>query len=195
MIDYDSYLFTFGNNVLYEMCEKCPGHKDAKIGEIASKLNLIGRSYSASIERGVKGFKIASIARAMQESDLDEHIGRLRSIELVDVDNLDELLKAHKRLTELFFDATKRHKRSLASKYLHFHAPKAVFIYDSKVNKAVRTELKKLGAIKKRRFDQDDGFDDSYAGFVRRILLYRDEVLKDKTASPREIDKKLYSKP
>ncbi len=39
----------YGNNILYSMCKKAPNHK--QIDQIVAKIWLIGRSYSAAIER------------------------------------------------------------------------------------------------------------------------------------------------
>ena len=39
----------FGNQVLYQMCRDHPGHTDTDV--ISGKMWLIGRAYSAAIER------------------------------------------------------------------------------------------------------------------------------------------------
>lgn len=188
--DLDLYGYSYGNLILYKMCEDCPGHTGATIDQIISKIWLIGRSYAASIERGAKeGFCIESLALEIKNSDLDWYIDQLRTIDRITADNLPVLLKAHKRLTELFFGATGKQKRSLASKYLHFHAPNAVFIYDSVVNEKVRSKLKG------QRFGRGKKYDDNYEGFSLRVIFYRDNLLEKQIgrhASPRLIDAYLY---
>jgi hypothetical protein len=42
-------VWDLGNDILYEMCEKYPGHDEDN--EIIAKIWLIGRSYAAAIER------------------------------------------------------------------------------------------------------------------------------------------------
>lgn len=75
------------------------------------------------------------------------------------------------------------YKRSLASKYLHFHAPKVFFIYDSIANKKIREELKN----KKIKFQISSDFDKEYANFACKCIYFRDNFHKGK--NPREIDK------
>ncbi|MCI0640696.1 MAG: hypothetical protein L0Y72_16605 [Gemmataceae bacterium] len=43
------WVWDLGNAALYDLCQEHPGHK--KRDEIIAKIWLIGRSYSASIER------------------------------------------------------------------------------------------------------------------------------------------------
>jgi hypothetical protein len=85
---------------------------------------------------------------------------------------------------------TDKKKRSLASKYLHFHAPESVFIYDSIANKEIRSLLSR----KKSRFSYIKGYDDTYSQFVARCLYLRDQVIEpelEKKITPRFLDKVL----
>ena len=45
----ESNLWTIGNNCLYNLCESHPLHNDKQ--EFIAKIWLIGRTYSASVER------------------------------------------------------------------------------------------------------------------------------------------------
>jgi hypothetical protein len=180
--DYSGY----GNAVLYSMCSERPLHTD--IDTIQSKLWIIGRAYSAAIERKAgPGFKIETAATMLQSSDIDKHIAKLLDIERPSESNLDTLLQAHKSLTDSLQSATGIKKRSLASKYLHFHAPRAVFIFDSIANRKIRNLL----APHNRRFTCNKSYDDQYEAFARRCIYFRDNIFELETrayASPRKID-------
>lgn len=182
--DYSGY----SDEVLYRMCKEKPLHNDIDI--IQSKLLIIGRTYSAAIERKAgPDFRMENAAEILRDSDIDKHIGLLRKIKRVKKCNLGTLLCAHKYLTDVMHEATGLNKRSLASKYLHFHAPKAVFIFDTIAKRNIR------GLIPPRtRFTYNGTYDDEYEKFALRCLFFRDNVLERQLggkASPRRIDMQL----
>ncbi|MBW0149274.1 hypothetical protein [Marinobacter arenosus] len=177
----------WGNEVLYRMCSERPLHDD--VDTVVGKLWIIGRAYSASIERKAGGdFNIEDAAQLLIESGIDVLINSLNKIDRVTADNIHEVLKAHKVLTDTFANATGIEKRSLASKYLHFHAPRSVFIYDSIANREIRARLER------KRFDIPREFDDAYSAFCYRCLHYRDfefEPRLGELATPRKLDMEL----
>ncbi|MBQ0800023.1 MAG: hypothetical protein KBT63_12145 [Porticoccaceae bacterium] len=184
--DYSGY----GNEVLYRMCEDRLHHND--IDTIKSKLWIIGRSYAASIERKAgKDFKIEDAANVLKDSRIDNEIFNLRQIGRPTSENITHLLQTHNYLMGLFKKATGVNKRSLASKYLHFHAPKAVFIYDSIVRDDLRKRLRKI----KNRFPITRNNDDEYESHVMRCICYRDNIYEKELGllvSPRKLDSHLY---
>lgn len=183
--DYSGY----GNEVLYRMCREQPLHNN--IDFTMSKLWIVGRSYSAAIERKAgKDFKIKTAAEKINSSDIDFHIKKLQDIDRISTENVDVLLAAHKYLTDKFREITSIEKRSLASKYLHFHAPKSVFIYDSIASKNIR----KLISQSKRKLPIAKNFDNEYEAFVHRCIYYRDNELEQKIGvkvTPRRLDMEL----
>ena len=189
----DEWYGNFGNDVLYRMCKEKPLHVDRDV--IHSKLWLIGRSYSAAIERKANDPK-----RAMQNavgellnSKIDERIASARKIRRVESGNVVEVLELHGLMTKLLKKATGIRKRSLASKYLHFHAPSAFFIYDSVVVRNLHEVFRKSQLP--RVIGLPDDVDAAYAKYVFRALEYRDKILEPKVGnpvSPREVDKYLY---
>jgi len=190
-MEYDDDYSIWGNEILYRMCRDRICHDD--IDTVSSKLWLIGRAYSAAIERkaGVS-FSINDAARIFIDSDIDKHIEIISKINRLDATNAQALLEAHKYVTELLRRATGLEKRSLASKYLHFHSPSSVFIFDSLASKKVRELIRPY----KQRFTvkEDKYQDKDYAGFVNRCLFYRDELLEPrlkKLVTPRRLDMEL----
>jgi hypothetical protein len=183
--DYSGY----ENEVLYRMCREKPLHDDIDV--IKAKFLIIGRVYSAAIERkagpNFKPYTNPDVWRRIQSSEIDRHIHKLNHIDRITFDNAPILFEAHYQLTSLLKDITGINKRSLASKYLHFHSPKSVFIYDSLANKGVRQKLSK-------KYDLTGNFDDEYEGFVYRCIDFRDAMLESKLGfpvSPRRLDMEL----
>lgn len=146
---YNNYLsnansrWEYGNSVLYRMCEEKPGHKDIDV--IVGKIWLIGRSYAAAIERrknaadGGDDFYYEVGAPKLLEigPELDNRIDYLRKSKGLIVDDFKEILNTHKFLMDTFYELTGLEKRSLASKYLHFHCPEKFFIYDSRARAGI----------------------------------------------------------
>lgn len=179
----------FGNHVLYSMCQSNPLHTDPEV--VKGKLSLIGRAYSATVERKAgRNFDWKPLLDAIVSSELDQHIQRCKQVQRIDSNNLPEMLKTHKLLTDIFKKYTALQKRSLASKYLHFHAPQAFFIFDSIAVKNVQKNIKHL-RIKTRAEPEHD---EAYEIFCRRCLSYRDELEKKYSqtmVSPRYLDSTL----
>ncbi len=161
--------WTLGNDVLYELCEQYPDHgrEDANI----AKVWLIGRAYSAAIERRSQNLKgkalYKRVAKCLAKSDLDSQLKRLKRMKQRD---LSAILTAHKTLVKIF-DITSMDKRSLASKYLHFHLPELFYIYDSRVQWAIGPLTKEL-----TRFDGKPICDKQYSKFYHRCDCLKNKI-------------------
>ena len=114
-----------GNRVLYRLCEDHPKHTDP--GIVISKIWLIGRAYAAAIERRKEAkhasddFYESVVGRKLTSPKIDKW---LTSLPITDPwEDLVLCVKVHKRLMDMFSRMTGLDKRSLASKYLHFHRP------------------------------------------------------------------------
>ena len=171
------------------MCAERPLHAD--FDTIQSKFALIGRYYGASLERQVRSaVPTKEVVDAIRQSNLDEQIERLKTIDRPTQDNLGILLDAHQYLTNFLESVTGVRKTSLASKYLNFHAPRSVFIFDSKAAHMIRRFLPKGH----KTFPYAGLHDRKYEAFTRRCIHYRDYILEPKLgalATPRMIDMKI----
>jgi hypothetical protein len=193
--DYSGY----SNEVLYRMCAEQPSHSDVDI--IESKLGLIGRAYAATMERKAKTdtgekFNLHDAAHKVVKFgvELDRLISELRKIGRPEFENARILLSTHAWLTARFNDLTKLDKRSLASKYLHFHAPLSVFIFDSVAKRGLREKLPALLVDRKRPSLTSPEADKEYLTFTRDCLLFREEKERElgKSISARRLDSFLY---
>lgn len=185
-------VWDLGNEVLYELCLSHPAHICHH--EIVAKVWLIGRSYAASIERrkSAKGevgddFYERVVAPRIEESEIDSW---LASIQDTDEPGGARAIEVHSELMRLFREITGLDKRSLASKYLHFHKRNAFFIFDSRASNSIRKVTPRLDHISPV---ETHYFDREYRDFVRRCLWLRNHVQErfEQTLEPREIDKLL----
>jgi hypothetical protein len=168
-----------GNQVLYDLCRCHPRHVDD--AAIIAKVWLIGRAYSAALERG-RGMTVGDevsneqfytehIAKALRKSDLDRKLKALDSAQDINESNVGQVLDVHGYLVDLFETLTRKEKRSLASKYLHFHKPNLFFLYDSRANEGIR-----VCGVSAKAVDVPDGADARYARFVGKALALREYV-------------------
>jgi hypothetical protein len=180
-----------GNGALYDLCEKYPRHEQAD--HIVAKLWLIGRSYAAAIERRRKktafegdAFYTDYVAPRVVEQQIDEWLSPLERLREAAPENLNQILSTHARLTGLFSQLTALNKRSLASKYLHFHFPDLFFIYDTRATDA----LALLGIRRSGKPPDVRQSDGTYRTFFDRCLILRERIeeMHQVRLTPRELD-------
>ncbi len=183
--------WAFGNKVLYDLCENNPKHTDADV--IHAKIWLIGRSYAAAVERRRKFRNIPNddfysskvVPAFLARPEIDQMIEDLRRNSLDDPGILTKSAYLHKFVVDILFDITGQEKRSLASKYLHFHLRKLFFIYDSRAEAAVRKALPGF-----RSSNTPEAVDVTYYRFVERCIALRVLIKQETNLSldPRDID-------
>jgi uncharacterized membrane protein len=180
--------WAFSNMMLYDLCREYPKHDREDV--VLAKVLTIGRIYAASIERrrhsveSAKGdaFYVRVVAPKIMNSALDEWIAALPAVLSPNRGELLPVLKAHRLLTKLFREISGLEKRSLASKYLHFHRPDLFFIFDSRAYRAVR-------AMEVGKEPQMLG-DPEYSSFFGRCMNLRDRVNEEFhiKLTPRQLD-------
>jgi hypothetical protein len=177
IVKYKKNSWTLGNDVLYRLCKEHPLHKTYE--EIGAKIWLIGRAYSASIERRKEKLSINDdfydtiVIPEIKKSDIDRWIENCRTKK-----TKDSCLMAHKKTTDLFYKISGLEKRSLASKYLHFHLPDLFFIYDSRAKHGINTLFTELHLKRAKEENNDNHFDKGYSSFFNKCLNAREEIMK-----------------
>jgi hypothetical protein len=164
----------FGNQVLYDMCSANPEHNLDQI--IIGKIWLIGRTYAAAIERrrtaeGASGdaFYETVVAPKIRKSEIDNWFEAIRT---GSDDDLILHLEVHMRVMKLFTAISGLEKRSLASKYLHFHFPQRFYIYDARAYKVICELTDPVGKTLPILRDHDN----VYARFYLRCLDLRRRI-------------------
>lgn len=185
--------WNLGNNILYDMCRQYPAHNNKS--EIIAKVWLIGRSYAAAIERRKNSgddvfdgddFYIERVAPEIMKSEIDNWLKSLKRVTPKSKEYLSSILSAHLNVTELFFRISGLEKRSLASKYLHFHFPDLFFIYDSRAVTAVSHLSDITGRVGRSKYQSDN----EYRKFCEKCITIQQHVKKEFNIdlSPRQLD-------
>jgi hypothetical protein len=189
-------VWDLGNNVLYRLCAEHPGHDRDDV--IIAKVWLIGRAYAAPIERRrgdhtktYPGDKIYTdgVACKMREDSIDALFKVLSQCE---EDDRVEALKVHWKLQNVFSKVTGLNKRSLASRYLHFHFPKRFYIYDSRADSSIR-DISKLIGNQQHDSSTADEVDKIYSDFFSRCQSVVQHIygMSGRILDPRQLDKVL----
>jgi hypothetical protein len=130
----------FGNDRLYELCRRYPGHNEPS--HSIAKVWLIGRAYSAAIERGSTvegaGRLWEIVGRAMRKSRLDRLLHILPDGRSPWPERLAGAVQVHEYLMGVWASKGAKGKRSLASKYLRFHRRDIFPMFDSFASSAIR---------------------------------------------------------
>lgn len=187
----------FTNRILYDLCRRYPDHKDQ--GVALAKILLIGRVYAAAIERRRSkeetndDFYITIVEPKLRRSRLDQWLEQARAVRPNAPEALDVILEVHGRTTRLFRRISGLEKRSLASKYLHFHVPRLFYIYDSRAAKGLRSVAPIVG-----RASRCTGVgDNEYRKFVEKCRQLREycEATFGLRISPQQLDNLLLALP
>ncbi len=186
-----------GNQILYNMCAANREHTRDDV--VIAKIWLIGRTYAAAIERRRdKGdaigdaFYETKVGPQIRGSDIDKWF---EALDIGSNEDMTTNLETHKRVMDLFTKISGLEKRSLASKYLHFHFPSRFYIYDSRACTVISKLTKPIG----KRLPLLREHDGEYARFSLRCLDLNQQIdlLAGRHLSPREFDKVLlaFSRP
>lgn len=183
-----------GNQVLYDMCRNHPSQLDPTA--IVSKFWLIGRAYSASVERrrtskekplsNGENFYDHRLVPVYKQADFDSVFAPLYHYENVSESNLQHLVEIHFKLVQTLNQVTGQWKRSLASKYLHFHFPNLFYIYDSRAESGLGRYVTEW---QKQRLPTGS-YDPVYYRFSLAMTALRDEIKSNYglDVSPRQLD-------
>lgn len=180
----------FGNKVLYDLCKKNPLHQDVSV--VLAKIWLIGRAYAAAIERRRykedqnDNFYIQTVAPCIISSGIDGWIQNTAQFSRITDKSLDTILLTHHAVTDLFKEISGLEKRSLASKYLHFHLPNLFYIYDTRAVEAMRFLTPLIGRVRSRNGE----YDNEYRKFSEKCLRLQMHIKYTFKVSltPRQID-------
>jgi len=185
-----------GNDALYDLCRARPRHK--KEADVLAKIWLIGRSYAAAIERRNNGtqdndrYYVTRVVPAIIKSPMDTWLADARQAGRASIKSAAVALEVHRKTTALFGRISGLNKRSLASKYLHFHVPELFFIYDSRAVAALGALRGTVGRASRRESGDDDSeVDGEYRKLYEKSLKLSDHIqakYNRRWPSPRQID-------
>jgi hypothetical protein len=180
----------FSNEVLYDLCREHPLHTEIDV--VLAKILLIGRVYAAAIERrrskneGNDNFYTTTVAPKIINSQIDRWIEAAKKPKPASAGALDVMIEMHGRTTQLFSEISGLEKRSLASKYLHFHVPQLFFIYDTRAVEGMRAVSQIVGRVS----SYTGSGDKEYRKFAEKCSRLRSHCEAEFGAplSPRQLD-------
>jgi hypothetical protein len=174
------------------LCKKNFTHKEES--KVIAKIWLIGRSYPAAIERRKNAagensddFYLDVVAPKIINSQIDN---RLHSLKIASIDSessIKEILEVHFFVTQLFNQISGLNKRSLASKYLHFHYPALFFIYDTRAVNGITKFSHLIGRLRKNSYRN---VDNEYRKFFNKCIKLRTHIYTEFEVklTPRQLD-------
>jgi hypothetical protein len=199
--DFGCPPFDVLNQMLYESVERNPSNTDRS--QIIGKLMLIGRTYSASVERRkTNGDQkderqalevVIEAAEAISKSRLERLLSELSSDESLTLERIPFATEIHLELAGALAKANGRENSSLASKYLHFHRPQFFPIVDSYVREGWSWVMDALGSSYRgwRMF----GKVSHYGAWCERVIQLQEHLAdtQNEKLSLRQIDNYLLS--
>jgi hypothetical protein len=187
-----------GNQALYDLCAKYPKHTN--YAEIVAKIWIIGKTYSAALDRG-RGrgphgelsndeFYTTVVPAGLKQIEIDESLGKLRKRGASAWSEPTSVLELHGRLTAAFQKLAGKDHRSLASKYLHFHCPSVFFIFDERAVGAAQS------LMPRRVRPLSPHGDRQYAVFATRALAITRHIGETHgiAMTPRQLDRLLLAR-
>jgi hypothetical protein len=139
--DYDDSRYL--NEAISQTFQKYPHHTSTE--QVFAKISLVNRVQRANIVRRRKGAEW-TLAEFLVNKKFDNTITPLKKIRKFDAETLPEIVDVHKRFVNTAKKVLRIRAVSFCSKYLHFHFPKIIPIFDSKASetawKLVGKEIK-----------------------------------------------------
>lgn len=191
----DQSIWKKGNEWLYDLFNKYPNNN--KPDEIVAKIWILGRTYSAAIERRKNHSKLSNdefykqkVPNSIIKVKLDSKLKEIRKTSDRKL-KIDLLLSTHKQLQSSIQEITNQNKRSLCSKYLHFHLPSDYYIYDTRAVKGLSKLNSTLPIPYKHRMNLiGNKWDSEYANHYLKSNYVKSylENISGRNISNREFD-------
>lgn len=162
--------------------------------EVAARLLIVGRTYAAPLER-FQGAKrkwfhaYRGVAKRLVDKGFLQELGQFDPPEFwSSAATQMEVLRLHRQLIELL--GCKKNPRSLASKFMHFHRPDVVLIFDNNARAAASRTMESL-RLQVEKLDIH-GVDDPYRRYLQNALALKrhiEDQIEIEVPTPRDLDK------
>jgi hypothetical protein len=123
------YSWTALDRALIGVCSATPHH--VRVDEVFAKVAIINRTYRANLQLGARDAEWKVAEQFVNKGAADAIIAPLRRFSKFSSEALPSLLDSHEKLAKLVQKITKTVQNAFVSKYLHFHFPDTVPIFDS----------------------------------------------------------------
>lgn len=176
-----NYYFEPIDEAILHVCRKNPYHSNTD--EVFAKIALVNRIYRANLSRylGRTG-KDAEwrLAERLVQEKLDKNFLPLKDIRRFNKNSIDTIVQTHEKLVKITYSITKKVQNSFCSKYLNFHFPKIIPIFDSYSYAASWNLVGKQ--VKAIRCDENLNYD--YGYHCETVLLLVEALLRSGIRNP-----------
>ena len=124
----DTYFWKILDEALLFIFKRYPKHNNVE--EVFSKVALINRVYRANLHFAGKKNIEAKVAEAFMKHKLDTILKPLNRMTSLTYENLQAIVRVHGQVVSIVKKITKKTNNSFVSKYMNFHFPNIVPIYD-----------------------------------------------------------------
>ena len=171
------YYFKPLDQAILRACKKIPDHNNKN--EVFAKIALVNRTYRANLNLGAKNAEW-HLAEKFVDKNIDNELSPLKNIRRFNLNSIERVVQTHEKLIQIAYTITKRVENSFSSKYLSFHFPKIVPIYDSY---SYATSWRLIGnQVKATRYDENWNYD--YGYHCEAILLLVEALLSNGIQNP-----------
>jgi hypothetical protein len=177
----DYYYFKHIDQAILTACRKNPHHNDES--EVFAKIALVNRTYGANLDRYLgRAGKDSEwrLAERFVHEKIDNKLLPLKDIRRFNRNSIDTIVQTHEKLLKVTYSITKKTQNSFCSKYLSFHFPKIVPIFDSYSYTASWNLVGRQ--VKATRFDENRNYD--YGYHCEAILLLVEVLLRSGIKNP-----------
>ncbi len=123
-----TYPWQILDEALFYVCNEYPKHKTTD--EVFSKVALVNRAYRTNLHFAGKKNIETRIAETLVNNNLDAALAPLRTMRSLVTENLSAVVEVHGQIVTIVKKVTKKINNSFVSKYMHFHFPDIVPIFD-----------------------------------------------------------------
>ena len=168
-------------------CREMPDH--TAVEDVFAKIALVNRTYRANLQMGTKRAEWKAAERFVQ-SGVDNRIAALRTAAPFSSTTLSLVLEAHENLVDILKPLTGRVENSFVAKYLSFHFPSVVPIFD---RNAYATSWRLVGA-RIAGIPHPNWYNTKYQYHCAALLILINELVQDGVQAPslKLIDNVLY---
>jgi hypothetical protein len=134
----NGYSWKLLDQAIFDLVNKYPQHSDLEA--VYAKICLINRVYRANMQMAFSGAEIKLAEHFQNRHQTID--GILQSLESLTFsrESIVQIVMAHKRIEQISFEVLNKKSTSFTAKYLNFHLPDVVPIYDN----WSKTNLEKL---------------------------------------------------
>lgn len=177
----DYYYYEPLDQAIFNACRKMQRHTNKN--EVFAKIALVNRTYGANFGRylGRAGkYPEWRLAEKFVRGKIDDLLLPLKSIGHFNRNSIDTIVRTHEKLVTVTYSITKRTENSFCSKYLSFHFPKIIPIFDFYSSDASWNLAGK--EVKAARFDENWNCD--YGYHCEAVLLLIKALLESGIKDP-----------